>query len=116
MQGSLSDVTYFTTPYVHVSPTYPDMSLMLDYLHPIIKCRMLRLFAVCLSRFLLNLQSANLRALAGMGISEALTASHSSSMVFERIVGSLSTLIEPGDHPSRSEEGGPRGSSYSLEE
>ncbi|TBU36810.1 hypothetical protein BD309DRAFT_691870 [Dichomitus squalens] len=70
LQGSLSDVTYFTTP----------------------------LFAICLSRFLLHLQSANLRALAGMDTSEVLTASQNSSLVFERVVGSIGAIIEPEDY------------------
>ncbi|TBU34155.1 hypothetical protein BD311DRAFT_651244, partial [Dichomitus squalens] len=85
-QGSLSDVTYFTTP----------------------------LFAICLSRFLLHLQSANLRALAGTDTSKALTASQDSSLVFERVVGSIGATIEPEDYLP--EEGDPEDSSYILDE
>ncbi|TBU38675.1 hypothetical protein BD309DRAFT_1022685 [Dichomitus squalens] len=55
------------------------------------------LSAVLISRFLLHLQSVNLRAL-DFGSSRALTPSHSSSIVFDRVAGSLGASLAPSDY------------------
>ncbi|TBU34123.1 hypothetical protein BD311DRAFT_683366 [Dichomitus squalens] len=55
------------------------------------------LSAVLVSRFLLHLQSANLRAV-GMASSQALTASRDSTIVFDRVVGSLGASVVLDDY------------------
>ncbi|TBU47599.1 hypothetical protein BD309DRAFT_1016241 [Dichomitus squalens] len=50
-----------------------------------------------ISRFLLHLQSANLRTI-GRGSSQALMTSHDSSIIFERVVGPIGASITSDDY------------------
>ncbi|TBU47595.1 hypothetical protein BD309DRAFT_951589 [Dichomitus squalens] len=54
--------------------------------------------ALLISRFLLHLQEASLRAV-GMASSQALTTSDTGSVIFERVVGSLGASIAPDEYP-----------------
>ncbi|TBU34165.1 hypothetical protein BD311DRAFT_747263 [Dichomitus squalens] len=56
--------------------------------------------AILISRFLLHLQSANLRAV-GEGSSQDLATSLHGSIVFERVVGSLGASLSPDDFLGR---------------
>ena len=59
-----------------------------------------RLTAILISRFLLHLQSANLRAIGG-GSSSAFADTHESSIIFDRVVGSIGASIGTDDYFSR---------------
>ena len=52
--------------------------------------------ALLISRFLLHLQEANLRAV-GMASSQAWSSHSEGSVIFERVVGSLGASITPGE-------------------
>ena len=52
------------------------------------------------SRFILHLQSASIRAVY-TNSSQALTASNGSSIIFERVIGSLAASIAPDEYLER---------------
>ena len=59
--------------------------------------RTARLSAVLVSRFLLHLQSASLRAVGSLPSVQASSAYVDRSLIFERVVGSLNTSLTPDD-------------------
>ena len=60
--------------------------------------RVPRLTALLLSRFLLNLQSASLRAIGSISPSQVSSVGLDHSLVFERVVGSLGASIALEDY------------------
>ena len=56
-----------------------------------------RVSAVLVSRFLLHLQTANLRA-RGLGSSQSLENPSGGSVIFERVIGSVGAQIAPEDY------------------
>ena len=59
-----------------------------------------RLTAILISRFILHLHSANLRAIGG-GSSSAFADTHQTSIIFDRVVGSIGASIGTDDYFSR---------------
>ena len=73
------------------------------------------LTAIIVSRFILHLQSANLRA-TDAASSQGQTTSHDGSLVFERVVGSLAASISPDDYFKTEEDHDDSGSDTILDE
>ena len=92
---STSVVGNFTTPYVHHQ--VPSSKLVICGISRTY-VPTYRLTAVLISRFLLHLQSASLRAVNCVSSSQASSTHTDQSIIFERVLGSLGASIASDDY------------------
>ena len=101
-----SAITNFTVPYEYSSVVYqlcsryPD-----DYPNLDSRRNVSRISATLVSRFLLHLQSASLRAVGYTASWQASSTALDHSLVFERVVGSLGASISFDHNPESHHDG-----------